>query len=338
MRAFICYSRKDMSFVNKLTKDLNARGVPTWRDVDNISRDVDAHTSGWRNAIDRGLRESTHMIVVLSPDSVESPECAAEWNYFMMNRKPVIPVLYRECEIPYRLYALEYWDMRDGYGEKIDDLAASLPDLQPGSQPLRRRKGIPRIAWIGGALALVVLLCIGTLFTLAQIGRNVTPTPPTDDVTENPTTPAPTEDTSGNDAATATAVMQQVILDVQDAVRNYDREVRHALETGDITGLSGVARGEALNDRLNAINILQQSGNCHWSYDHRSITIDEPTFDSTTQATITATIDRDGRVYCGSTEKPEYAFLGPVQAQYTVQYYSDDRKWLVTDYVKVTKE
>lgn len=161
---------------------------------------------------------------------------------------------------------------------------------------------------------------------------------PTHTPNEVATTPAPTEDVNGRDAATATAAMHQAILDVQTAVRNYDREVRHALETLDTTRLSTVARGKALNDRLNAINILQQAGNCNWVYDHRSITIDEPTFDSTTQATVFAVIDRDGRVFCGSVEKPEFAFIGPYQAQFTVQFFADDDKWLVTDSKKATRE
>jgi|GEM_PF-3258499 len=180
----------------------------------------------------------------------------------------------------------------------------------------------------------------GVTPTSAKIGPSDTDEP-IHEQTHQPTetaTHAPTEDVNGRDAATATAAMQQAIHDVQNAVRNYDREVRHALETLDTTRLSSVSRGNALNDRLDAISILQQAGNCNWVYDHRSITIDQPTFQSTTQASVSAVIDRDGRVFCGSAEKPEFAFKGPYQAQYTVQFFSDDEKWLVTVYEKRTRE
>src|SRR5574341_2038956 len=99
-RVFICYSRKDSGFVNRLSADLRAAGIPIWRDVDDIPRDIAANTTGWRSSVDRALRESTHMLVVLSPDGVESKEVTAEWNWFVMENRPVYPVLCRACDVP----------------------------------------------------------------------------------------------------------------------------------------------------------------------------------------------------------------------------------------------
>jgi hypothetical protein len=128
MRVFMCYSREDRDFVDVLADDLRAAGVPIWRDVDDIPVDIAANTVSWRNAVDRALRECTHMIVVLSPDAVASPEVQAEWNYFLGQRRPVYPVIYRDADIPYRLYTLQLWDMRDAYEPVLDHLIGLLPE------------------------------------------------------------------------------------------------------------------------------------------------------------------------------------------------------------------
>jgi hypothetical protein len=128
MRVFMCYSREDRDFVDVLADDLRRAGVPIWRDMDDIPVDVAANTVSWRNAVDRALRECTHMIVVLSPDAVASAEVQAEWNYFLGQRRPVYPVLYRDADIPYRLYTLQLWDMRDAYEPVLDHLIGLLPE------------------------------------------------------------------------------------------------------------------------------------------------------------------------------------------------------------------
>ena len=127
MRVFIAYSRKDRRFVDRLAADLREAGVPVWRDVDDIPTDVAANTVSWRNAVDHALRECTHMIVVISPDSVASPEVQAEWNYFLSQGRPVYPLLIRDAEIPYRLYTLQIWDFRQNYHDMLEQLIRILP-------------------------------------------------------------------------------------------------------------------------------------------------------------------------------------------------------------------
>lgn len=131
-RVFICYSRKDSGFVNRLSADLRAAGIPIWRDVDDIPRDIAANTTGWRSSVDRALRESTHMLVVLSPDGVESKEVTAEWNWFVMENRPVYPVLCRACDVPYRLYALQLSDFTSGYESALDGLIGQLLTYKMG--------------------------------------------------------------------------------------------------------------------------------------------------------------------------------------------------------------
>src|SRR5688572_11604369 len=105
-RVFICYSRRDSEFVNAFVHDLNMAGVNTWYDVNDISRDTASNSQTWRRSVDRALRECTHMIVVLSPNSVGSEEVEAEWNYFLKQKRPLFPIIYLDCDVPYRLDAL----------------------------------------------------------------------------------------------------------------------------------------------------------------------------------------------------------------------------------------
>jgi hypothetical protein len=346
VQTFICYSRKDSDFVEQLAADLEARGIDTWQDVDDIPRSVGAHTAGWRSAIDRALHDCTHMIVVLSPDSVASAECAAEWNYFLLHGKPVIPLLHRECEIPYRLYALQYWDLRSNYHRQLDRLAKVYPTIdQPGETgieqlPARSTRRLP-LPLIGGGLALIALIGAGALLLSNLGGDTITPTPvitseSTDDPVIIPTDTVSPGEPTPDEAATATAVMQETVAAVQQAVRDFDREMRRALETGDTTQLSSVARGTALIDRIDAVQILIDAGNCHWVYDHRSITPHEPTFSSLTDASVIATVDRDGYVLCPTGRRDQYTFFGPQDYRYTVERYEDG--WVVTEFNPPTEE
>ena len=126
-RVFICYSRKDFDFVDRVTADLRAVGVSVWRDIDDIPGHIAANTSSWRDAVDEGLRQCSHMIVFLSPDSVKSKEVKAEWNYFLTQDRPIYPVQMEDCEISYRLLALNVWDFRSNYAQQLGKLIPLLP-------------------------------------------------------------------------------------------------------------------------------------------------------------------------------------------------------------------
>lgn len=181
---FISYSHENGAFVDKLVADLNAYGVKTWRDQDMIPGHLASNTASWRRAVDEGLRQADVMVVVLSPEAVASQEVEAEWNYFLTHRRPVYPVLYRDCDIPYRLMALQIWDLRTNYRGMVADLAARLAGEVPASHtgpsslPHARRTSprLPVWGWVGGAVILTALLVAGLLGVFSP-GGDETPTP-----------------------------------------------------------------------------------------------------------------------------------------------------------------
>jgi tetratricopeptide (TPR) repeat protein len=128
-RVFICYSRTDSQFVDRLVSDIRAAGISTWRDIDDIADNVIANTSGWDLSIQSALSECTQMLAVLSPASLNSKTSRAEWNYFVHNSKPIYPVICRSIppvEMPFRLLVLHYFDLRQDYESQVQKLIATL--------------------------------------------------------------------------------------------------------------------------------------------------------------------------------------------------------------------
>ncbi len=130
---FVCYSRNDKSFVDKLVADLNTQGVQTWRDVDDITHTSQSNQLGWRAAIEKALDQCTAMLIVLSPGAVDSQEVQAEWNHFASYKRPIYPVIARECKLPFFLKIYQVWDLTENYENKLKQLAEQLRRIPPTS-------------------------------------------------------------------------------------------------------------------------------------------------------------------------------------------------------------
>ncbi|PYS94147.1 MAG: hypothetical protein DMF64_02265 [Acidobacteria bacterium] len=109
---FISYSHVDKEWVLQLASALQDEFrvfVDDWELVPG---------SEWRTQIEAALKQSQSGIVVLSPDAIASGVVNAEltallnqsWNE---QGRPLIPVLYRACEVPKLLESHQYVDFRD---------------------------------------------------------------------------------------------------------------------------------------------------------------------------------------------------------------------------------
>jgi TIR domain len=103
-RTFICYAREDQGFAVPLAQRLKQRGVAVWLDQWDIPAEAD-----WDKTIDQGLRDCSRLLIVLSPASVGSP-VRGELRAAMDLGKPVLPVLYKPCEVPRRLCMIQFLD------------------------------------------------------------------------------------------------------------------------------------------------------------------------------------------------------------------------------------
>jgi TIR domain len=64
---FISHSSQDQEFVDKLAQSLESEGVTVWSER-SIQPD-----SNWTEAIEEGLEQSRHILLVVSPESLNSP-------------------------------------------------------------------------------------------------------------------------------------------------------------------------------------------------------------------------------------------------------------------------
>jgi hypothetical protein len=72
---FISYSRRDQEFVTRLASDLSERIPGVWFDQSAIQMGQE-----WHEEVLDGIRESKAVIVVLSPDALESQYVREEVN------------------------------------------------------------------------------------------------------------------------------------------------------------------------------------------------------------------------------------------------------------------
>ncbi|HBB94901.1 MAG TPA: hypothetical protein DC054_05880, partial [Blastocatellia bacterium] len=137
---FLSHSAKDREFVAHLATDLAAAGLRVWLDQWNIKIG-----DSFAAAIDEAMRASRFLLIVMSPDYFQSAWTRQEWQYALAEEIEgggirVIPILYRDCEIPPMLRSKQWVDFRDEtqYRPVIDRLVRELHSL--GSSETTPRK------------------------------------------------------------------------------------------------------------------------------------------------------------------------------------------------------
>ena len=122
---FISYSHQDTDFANRLADGLVSLGVESWIDRAGIQAG-----ERWSSSIQEGLDASRALVLILSPGSMASTNCEDEWQYFLDQGKPVLPVLHLPAKIHFQLSRLQYIDF---HGQPFD---RALPQLVEGIERL----------------------------------------------------------------------------------------------------------------------------------------------------------------------------------------------------------
>ncbi len=121
-KIFISHASGDKHFVRRVVDDLKIRGHDVWFDETHI--DIgDCIPS----AIQKGLNESSYVLLFLSKKSVSSRWVEVEWmNKFLEeieNKEAIImPVLIEKCSIPTLLKSKKYADFTKDYNEALLDI------------------------------------------------------------------------------------------------------------------------------------------------------------------------------------------------------------------------
>ena len=121
-RLFISYSRRDEPFVRRLATSLAHSGANLWLDVESIPAG-----SNWSSSIQEGLDITELMLLVISQESMASENVANEWQYFIDQKKPIIPLLLKPTKIHFQINRLEYVDFHSqSYDAALQKLYAEL--------------------------------------------------------------------------------------------------------------------------------------------------------------------------------------------------------------------
>jgi hypothetical protein len=125
MQIFISYSRVDKEFALALIDRLNEYMVTVWFDLRNIP-----HGANWDMEVQKGLDASDVLLVLLSPDSAVSENVADEWSFFISKDKPVLPLMVRPCEVPFRLSRRQRVDFTGNFETAFTQLIRALGNPQ----------------------------------------------------------------------------------------------------------------------------------------------------------------------------------------------------------------
>jgi len=137
---FVSYAHGDLEFVSRLAHDLNRVGVTIWQDKKDIRVGVD-----WSREAERGIKNCTSVLVVLSPKSAESDHVRAELLYAREKQKHIIPVLYEKCTVPLLLVGLQYVDLTGhNYYQGVLRIADSA------RQPITNINKLSSVQLVGG--------------------------------------------------------------------------------------------------------------------------------------------------------------------------------------------
>jgi TIR domain len=193
-RFFFSYARADSEFVLTLADDLRSNGVNIWLDQLDIPGGV-----RWDAAVEEALHASPCLLVVLSSASVASNNVMDEVSFGLETDKRIVPILFKDCTIPFRLKRLHYIDFRAGYDEGFKRLIQTLKpvnQLSTGQREQSDRRNF-HLSWklnfrgFSASLSVTLMGILAVYLVLSLTEKapieipNVTPSP------SEPPTPSP---------------------------------------------------------------------------------------------------------------------------------------------------
>ncbi len=128
---FLSHSSKDDDTVTRIHDAIEkATGEDVWVD----HKDIKAGDH-WQESIDTALADCTHMLVMLSKDSVISREVTTEWRDALLRKRPLLPVVIDDLEltaIPARLRIIQPVNLKRDWDGGIKQLVAVIGRAHKG--------------------------------------------------------------------------------------------------------------------------------------------------------------------------------------------------------------
>ena len=127
---FISYAHADSAFVDRLEADLQKEGFDPWVDRQRLKGG-----QRWRRELQDAVKGAQVLLLVLSPDAITSENVQIEYDYVLELGNVVIPLYYRQCEVPMELRAIQWIDFRQSYEQGIAALLQVLHQQQDKITP-----------------------------------------------------------------------------------------------------------------------------------------------------------------------------------------------------------
>jgi len=142
---FISYSRKDRAYTRRLADELQVRGFCVWND-DHID-----FGDRWWQTIVQAIRDSSAMIVLMTPDSEESEWVEREVQLALSERKPIFPLLLRGKGFPL-LITRQYANVTneempsEGFYSRLEQVVPARGASESLSSAPERKEVLPVLA------------------------------------------------------------------------------------------------------------------------------------------------------------------------------------------------
>lgn len=161
---FISYSRREVGFVDRLVNHLEAESFNVWLDYRSL-----VPGNPWEDQINRGLKNSNIILLVVSKASIASDNVEFEWRQVLKEeKKRIILLVFEAVDLPPELEKYEWVDFRGNYKQALEELDRQLkmPEQEKHSVPESGFK-IPAIVWLAFFLSLIVsIISIGAVWTM----------------------------------------------------------------------------------------------------------------------------------------------------------------------------
>jgi len=201
-KIFISYSRKDIDFARKLAGDLESAGYDVWWDITDLQGGDD-----WIRTIPNAIASSQFVIVVLTPNSIESEWVEKEYTQALSLRKKIIPIMLAPTSIPFALNTINFVNFATGeYPNNFKKLLAPLgftgtpPTVTPYKKALLSN---PYLKY--GIPALIGLILLWAFIFIPGNNPPETPTvTPTPRLAASPTASATSKPPTATNTVTST--------------------------------------------------------------------------------------------------------------------------------------
>src|SRR6266516_5455733 len=140
LSVFISYSRTDTDFVNRLDADLKTHGFRTWVDRGRLEGGDE-----WLDIIQQAIEDCDVLLVVLSPDAINSRFVKIEYRHAQREDKVVIPLYYRRCaKVPMDLNDIQWVNFLEPdniYNNALQGVLLALRLITPSQEQIKPSPG-----------------------------------------------------------------------------------------------------------------------------------------------------------------------------------------------------